>query len=159
MRQLINKADRVPVSKNFYLDEFLPPSIYFAYVKNPQSMRAFFDPRLVTIAQAIRDNIQTPMTINNWATGGNREWSCVRIPASRFYRAGSMHSYRAGDVVARAVDCVFGNTTAAQVRQHIISNYDAIYKPLGLRRIEDDVSWLHFDLRPTTSDRLVVFKP
>lgn len=93
----------------------------------------------------------SPVTINNWKWGGSREHSGVRSTSSPYYRRGSMHS------VAMAFDLVFKNITAEEIREDL-RNKD--YVPY-IRRVENKVSWLHIDTKPTTLDtgKVYFFNP
>ncbi|MCP3898619.1 MAG: hypothetical protein GY707_02670, partial [Desulfobacteraceae bacterium] len=77
------------------------------------------------------------MTVNNYHWGGNRMWSGLRTPNSPYYRTYSQHSF------GRAVDCLFDEKSAEEVRQDILANPDdPDFELIG--SIELDVSWLHF---------------
>src|SRR5690606_25577634 len=56
-------TERIRVSENFYLDEFIDPYTYFTEIDNGLSK---IDKRLFTIAQLLRDLDGKPKTINNW---------------------------------------------------------------------------------------------
>jgi len=161
---VLKTRERISIAEGFYLDELVPEYLYRQHIANNERfLRSLYDKRLLDILVVLRRNLQTPITINNWATGGDRQWSCVRTPVSPYYSAGSQHTCIITNgvvqVKGRAVDCLFGNLTAAQARKHITDNWSLIYKPLGISRLEDDVSWLHFDLKPTGLNRIVTFKP
>lgn len=135
------------VSKNFYLAEFVPIQYYNDYV---DSTIGDIDYRVILTAQALRDNLGVPLTINNWHAEGPRNESGLRIAGMKNYRPRSQHSY------GRAADIVSDKITAQEMRDHILKNRD-LYP--HIRRLEDKVSWLHFDLRETLTDDIVLFNP
>ena len=51
------------ISKNFKIQEFVPPAIYAQYGDRSQW---FIDQKLVDIAEFIRTEFDLPVTINNW---------------------------------------------------------------------------------------------
>ena len=53
-------------SKNFLVEEFVPQKIYEKY---GDASLWFVDPKIVKIAQLIRDYFGKSMTINNWHNG------------------------------------------------------------------------------------------
>lgn len=57
---------RIKISKNFYLDEFVPR---VTYNKWGEKSMWFLDDRLVLLAQFFRDYFSAPMLINNWGVG------------------------------------------------------------------------------------------
>lgn len=143
---------RVKLSKNFYLDEYIPEYMYKAYINKPHYLIGLLDPRLINVDQFLRDRFGSA-TINNWIGGGNREWSGIRTLESRYYSKLSQHSY------GRASDKIFSNASAEEVRQDIKQNYTELYEPLGLSCIEDDVSWLHSDVRFHNFGGLLIVNP
>ncbi len=87
------------------------------------------------------------MTINNYHWNGDRQWSGLRTHASMYYSETSQHSF------GRAIDAVFSDYTAEEVRLYIRNNLG--FFPY-IKGIEDDVKWLHIDVR--NEDSLVTFK-
>jgi len=148
---------RIKVSKNFYLDEFIDPVTYnkFGY----KSQR-YIRPELIPIAQLLRDYTKQSVTINNWAAGGAYKESCLRNFTTSTGASYSAHKFGAAE------DLKIGSMDSFEMASIIIDNYDDIFKPLGLKRIEDPEytkgkhrSWLHIDTLWTGSDELVIVKP
>ena len=127
---------RVKLSKNFYLDEYIPEGLYRQLENRPHVLIGLIDRRLITADQRLR-NVFGPVTINNWATGGDRNWSGIRTPDSPFYSPTSQHSW------GRASDKVFSHATPEEVRSYIKIHW----KKLGIKCIEENVSWVHSDVR------------
>ena len=142
---------RIKVSKNFYLDEFIPRNIYRRY--GAKSIW-FLDPRLIQLAQGLRDFLGVPVTVNNWANGGRRQYSGYRPPRTNVGAYYSQHKFgRALDVQVNlgALDL----SSYEDLREVIKINYP-YFKALGLTCIEKSTkTWLHLDMRHTDSDELM----
>ena len=132
-------------SKYFAVHELVPRKMYEKYGKN--SWR-YVDVRLIESIDKLKEifNLGT-MTINNYVWGGKREWSGIRTPESPYYRYGSQHSY------ANAIDAVFSDYSAEEVRNYIINNQQEFPYIKGM---ELGVKWLHIDLR--NEDEIVLFR-
>jgi len=133
-------SERIQLSDNLYLDEYIPEELYNKYIHKPHYLIGLLDVRLIDVDQFMRDRFG-PVTINNWYTGGNRNWSGIRLPNKPYYSQFSQHGY------GRASDKKFNLITAEEVRQDIKENFTELYSHLGLSCIEDGVSWLHSDVR------------
>lgn len=103
------------------------------------------DDRILRLADLVRETYG-PMVCNNWATGGDRTQSGLRVPGQQFYRATSQHAY------GRALDLIPRTTDITLVRQGIVNERQKFHLCRGLER---DVSWLHIDVR--NSDKLEIF--
>lgn len=132
------------ISRNFWLHEYIPKALYEANHKHPQRLMNCIDPRVVKIDQLMRDRYGA-VVINNWYTGGEREWSGIRTPESPYYSFFSEHSW------GRASDKLFVFMSAPEVRADIERLYEIKYKPLGLTCIEANVGWVHSDTRALIS--------
>jgi hypothetical protein len=94
------------------------------------------DKRLVEADQKLRDKFGA-ITINNWISGGNRQWSGIRTLDSQYYSYTSQHAW------GRASDKIFSKATSDEVREYIKLHW----KGLGITAIEDGVPWVHSDVR------------
>lgn len=148
---------RIKVSDNFYLDEFINPTTYnkFGY----KSQR-YIRPELIKIAQCIRSYTGLSCEINNWANGGAYEESGLRDFTTSTGASYSAHKFGA------AIDIKIGDLDSFEMAKIIIDNYDDVFKPLGVTRIEDPEytkgkyrSWLHIDVLHTGSNELQIVKP
>jgi len=135
------------VSKNFLLQEFVPKE--FWNLHKEKSLWAI-DERIIIMAQQIRDDFNSTITINNWCYGGTRNESGLRVPESKNYNPRSQHTY------GRAVDIVSVHYSAEEMRQHIFKNPE---KYEHITAIELDVNWLHIDCRYTNQKQIFKFKP
>ena len=132
-------------SKYFKIFELVPEHIYKKYGEGAWK---FIDPRLIEMIDLIKEHFNKgTMTINNYYWKGNRYWSGLRTPESPYYRETSQHSF------GRAIDAVFSAYNTNEVREFIKNNIDHFKYIKG---IEDNVSWLHIDVR--NEDNLKVFR-
>ena len=83
------------VSKDFSIHEFVPPAIYEHFV---DKSIWFIDPKIVQMAQFIRDRFGKPITINNYLTGGSYQHSAFRDSACTIGATNSQHRH------GRAID-------------------------------------------------------
>jgi len=137
---------RTQLTKNLYLDEYVPVVLYERYPENV--LKGFIDERLVLSDQKLRDRYGR-VTINNWFVGGNRNHSGIRTPDSKYYSSGSQHSW------GRASDKIFDDVYAEEVQNDIQKN--ELWKMLGIFGLEIGVSWVHTDVRWTYTGKLLTF--
>lgn len=140
--------ERIKVSKNFHLDEYIPESLYYQYGHKPHILIGLLDNRLIEADQKLREKFG-PVTINNWWYGGDREWSGLRTRESSYYSFTSQHTY------GRASDKLFRDVTAEEVREYLKKHW----KKYGITCIEEDVSWLHSDVRYWQGNELLIVYP
>ena len=131
---------------HFKIQELVSPGVY---KDRGDKAWELLDDRLLMTLDKLRERYG-PIIVNNWANGGDRQWSGFRTPGSPFYSKYSQHSF------GRAADCLFSRTTAGIVRQDILLKpFDSAFMLIGA--IELGVSWLHFDVR--NCDRIKTFRP
>jgi len=138
----------------FKIYELVDPATYKA---RGQKAWELLDPRLLLVIDRLRA-IFGPVTINDWKWGGRFKLSGFRpvgasqkvliktgknkgkykmVPVGAVY---SQHKF------GRAMDLKFKNATAKQVRDFIRQD-QAAWGKIGIRCIENKVSWLHVDVR------------
>jgi len=131
----------------FKIQEFVPEHIY---LKRGEKAWELIDDRLILTAETLKGLFpQGTMTINNWLWAGNRTESGLRTPESKYYSETSQHSF------GRAIDCIFSEYSAQEVRTYIIDNPGLFPYITG---IEDynGMGWVHIDVR--NSDLVRIFK-
>ena len=141
------------VSNNFYLQEFVDEGTYASW---GDSCIWFVDPRIITLAQFIRERLGKPCTINNWHGGGKFQYSGFRPPKCTVGASLSQHRF------GRAIDLKVKGMTADEVRSHIEEHWFLYHKATALSTIEDGndaPSWCHIDIRTTGMDELKIVKP
>ena len=139
---------RIRLTQNLWLDEYIPNELYNQYQDRPHILIGLLDERLIRADQLLRDRFG-PVTINNWWHGGERNWSGIRLQGSPFYSFTSQHSF------GRASDKLFWNVTAEEVRSYI----KIAWAELGITCIEDNVSWIHTDVRWNQNNNLLIVQP
>lgn len=133
------------LTPHFDLQELVPPEIFSIYSYNSIW---FLDPVMVALVEQLRVDLNTPITINNWHTGGKYKNSGYRSPDCLEGAKYSQHKF------GRACDIRVKGMTPEQVRQYLRDNYH-LYED-GLTTIEKDTpTWVHIDCRYTGLDTLL----
>lgn len=130
--------------KYFAVQELVPRHVYD---ERGEAAWELLDPLLLESIDAIRQHLG-PATINNWHTGGNRQWSGFRSSRSPYGGQYSQHRF------GRAADMLFRDVPPNEARQFVMDNPGKF--PL-ITGIELDVNWLHVDVRHTQG--IKTFKP
>jgi hypothetical protein len=133
-------SERIKVSDNFFLDEFINPNDYAKY--GAKSI-ALVDNRLFKIAQYFRTELGLPVTINNWYTGGQYKESGLREQNTTTGAKLSAHKN------GLAIDIKVKGMSGQQMYAWAKSRAKELYE-LGVRRIETPTltpTWLHLDLK------------
>jgi hypothetical protein len=141
-------SQRISVSANFFLDEFIDP---VTYSERGAASRDMIDRRLIDIAQFIRTKLGRGITVNNWFTGGRFKESGLRRADTKTGRPLSQHK------IGKAIDVKASGMTGADWRKFVEENAKELFN-LGVRRIEDESltpTWLHIDLRPHDLGRVI----
>jgi len=130
----------------FKIQELVPPTIYDARGEKAWKL---IDDRGLSTMYKLRERYG-PITVNNWHSGKNREWSGLRTPESPYFSPTSQHTF------GRAADCIFHRTDAGTVRRNLLAGPDDSVFEL-ITSIEMGVSWFHFDVR--NCERIKAFHP
>ena len=120
--------------KHFAVHELVPQDVYNKW--GDKSLM-FLDDRILMNADTLRDRYGR-ITINNWYWGGDRQWSGLRTEGCSYGSQYSQHRF------GRALDHVFIEVTAEEVRQDVLKNPDLF--PF-ITSMELNTSWAHFDCR------------
>jgi len=139
--------NRIPLTPNLFLDEYIPKNLYLKYEKAPHILIGSLDIRLIKADQLLRNKFGS-VTINNWWSGGDRNWSGLRTSDSPYFSPTSQHSF------GRASDKLFG-VGADDVRNYIEQNWQS----LGITCIEINVDWIHSDVRWWNGSGLLKVNP
>jgi hypothetical protein len=136
--------------KHFKLFELVSQSTFEE--KGEEAWQLFNTEALIALDD-LRDFFGKNITVNNWHSGGPMQWRGYRSHDCTIGAKASQH--RKGN----AFDCTIQGYSAAEARSMIIAHQD---DPLleRIQRIEDGVSWLHFDLGapPNGKKRIYLFK-
>lgn len=151
MMLLIPQSERIKITENFFLDELIHPD-YYDGTKRPLR---FLDMRAVDGLQFLRDKLGDPITVNNWAVGGDFMFSGLRPMNSAIGARLSAHKF------GRAFDpkCASG---PALIHQIIRENEGELIQSQRITRVEKiefTPTWAHIDNCFTGSDQIQFFKP
>jgi hypothetical protein len=130
----------------FLVQELVTKELYGVLGDN--AICVFEEPALLTLIQ-LRKFFNRSFIINDWCFEGTRDGHGFRDNTEDTGSAGSMHR------LALAFDPEIHGVTASEARKRILANQ---YLFPHLRRLEDDVDWLHFDLKETYLKEIYLFK-
>lgn len=143
-------------SPYFSIKELVCKHVYERYGENAAM---FLDDKLIETLNVIREQILcAPMTVNNWHAGGNFTQRGLRCNICELVKsktdAGKL--YLSAHMLGKAVDCNVEGMTAEEARRLIIAKQELLPYPI---RLEDGVSWLHFDLyKNGKNEKVYLFK-
>lgn len=144
--------ERIKLTKNFYLDEFIPKEVYEQF---GERSKQFLDPRLPLLLQAIRDFTGKGITINNWIHGGAFNNRGFRHPFTGVGGTLSQHKF------GRGADYNIEGMKDIEADEMIIKEFKR-FQPYGLTTIENPKftnGWTHIDTRWTGLDTLLQVNP
>ena len=133
------------VKQYFSVDEFIPQHLY---EKLGDKAIEQMNPKIIEVANVLRDLTGTPLSCNTWKWGGNRNWSGLRDSTSPYYSATSQHSN------GNAIDLV-SKRPAHELRAVILEHPDLFPEVTFL---ECGITWVHIDVRPSNDIKLWVPK-
>lgn len=160
-------SERIAVSKNFFLDEFVDPMTYF---KTPDHGLSKVNPKAFAIAQLFRELVGKSCFINNWwpyyeehkntlsidkiiediTKGAFSDWCGLRTDRCTQGAPASAHRILKGKTHNDGgTDLHVSGMSGAQMYAIVKANAKKFHE-LGLRRMEhpnDTPGWLHFDCR------------
>lgn len=116
--------------------------------------RILIDPRVLITADQIRDFFGVPLMANHDTLHyrGWRPYAWILAEKSAGRRPAEMSQHLFG----RALDCDLKGIPAETVRREIISHRDRF--PY-LTTLENGVGWVHFDVRYTGMDKILIVNP
>jgi hypothetical protein len=142
---------RIPVSENFFLDEFIDPETYAA--RGARSIE-LIDKKLIDCVQYLRDHLG-PLTINNWARKGPRRLSGTRPAKTKVGAKWSQHKRGHG------LDIISPTLTPKEIHAFILSK-EKMFIEKGwitvLEHLDDTPTWTHLDNRYTGLDRILIVR-
>lgn len=117
----------------------------------------FFDPRLLDTLLVIRENIGKPIYVNDWDMGGNfsqRGLRCNICPIIK-EKTALEKLYMTSHNQGMGVDFDVKGMVAEDVRKWIKDNQILLPHPV---RLEEDVNWVHLDVRSDGFRAITWFK-
>lgn len=131
----------------FSTKELVCPHIYARF---SESSLDFLDTRLLETLLWIRTNIGKPIFINRGAATqrGMRCNMCEMVKSKKY-------AYLSSHVLGMGIDFDVKDMDADDVRAWLKANKDNL--PYNIR-LEENVSWVHLDVRNETAEKIVYFK-
>lgn len=129
------------LTKYFKAEELLPKGV---------TDTSLLDPKLLQLIDEIRELLGVPCTINDYASGGTRQWCGLRTAACTIGAKKSKH--REG----LAADLHPIGMTAEEARA-IIKKAISEGKLKNLGGVENSVSWVHVDCRDRVNGKVKWF--
>lgn len=133
-------------NKYFTVDEIVSREVY--ELLGDEAIK-LFDSKALKVLEDIREILGVPLICNNWMSGGNREYCGYREKTCNVGVPRSAH--REG----KAFDLISVKMDAAEMRKILKDNSDKLSCNV---RIEDDVTWLHVDIRSDNNQKIYFFK-
>jgi hypothetical protein len=141
---------RIKITKHFFLDEFFPKETYLA--KEKEELIVMIDPVIPAASQLLRNEFG-PAIANNWWYSNLTEHRNYAGWRPKTCTVGALKStHKEG----KAVDLIFANASAYDVRDYILKN-DKRFFDLGIRRLEQDVDWVHMDTKGIAKQKTILF--
>ncbi|WP_304015811.1 hypothetical protein [Nonlabens dokdonensis] len=146
--------ERIKVSANFYLDEFVDPYTFF---NDSDHGLARLDKRIIDLAQEMRNDLGHSLRINNWWRYYKENSTLSHARLIRYIERSSFSKWSG----YRSSRCTIGSRRSAHrtgqaidpkgvedIMFDIVKSKARVYYNLGLRRLEDPSitnGWLHMD--------------
>jgi hypothetical protein len=144
------------IPEHFFLEELVCPDVYkkWGYIA-----WSFFDDRLLTTIETIRNKLGKPIYVNNWDSGGDFDERGLRCNFCNLVKTKTAAGilYLSPHIRGCAVDFDVEGMTAEEVRQWLVKN--KIILPYAIR-LENNVNWVHLDVAPVpTLEKVTLFNP
>lgn len=114
----------------------------------------FIDNKLIENLLFVRQELDKPITINNWKWGGQFSQRGLRHNKSPLV-VNKNRPYLSAHMFGKAVDFDVKGMTAQEVRSWILNNAERLPHPA---RLENNVSWVHMDVI-NSGKKLLLFAP
>lgn len=128
----------IRVSKNFWLCELMPPTLFGNEGLIP---RWFLTPFLAVVPQKLRDHFGKLVTINNWKAGGTLDERGLRMPNTKTGSVLSQHK------MGNAIDINVAGLTDQEVLSEIKKFWSKWPEITTHEQLSDTPGWLHLDCR------------
>lgn len=144
---------RIEATPNFFLDEFIDPS---TYASRGEKSLSLMDHRIIVFAQWLRETLGKPITINNWATGGQYRESGLRTFNTNTGAKWSQHKY------GRAIDIKCKDATPNQIFAILKAHESYLIQSqicTTIENLEFSKTWIHCDCRFTGKNEFLIVNP
>lgn len=137
-------------NKYFDIKELVSRNVYN---KMGDSAISLLDPIALKALENIREIIGVPLICNNWAAGGNRQYSGYREEGCGVGVSTGWH-YK-----GCAYDLISTKLTAKEMREILEKNQDKLIYPIRVEKWDNkgEISWLHIDTAPNTHGQKLYF--
>lgn len=137
----------------FGIKELVCRHVYEAWGENAWQ---FLDDRLLDTLLVLREKIDKPIVVNNWAKGCSYSQRGLRCNVCQLVREKTdlQKVYVTAHLQGKAVDFNVTGMTAEEVRRWIVKNQILLPHPI---RLESDVTWVHLDVRNDGAHNKVLF--
>ena len=138
---------------HFKMQEVIPPEVF---AERGMKSVELMDWRVLYTLDALWELFnqaagkRVSVIVNNWVFGGDIKYRGFRPPKCSIGANFSQHRF------GRAADCVSPDVTASWMRQKLLEN-NRLFPYITY--VEDDVEWLHFDVRASSFKGIHLFKP
>lgn len=129
------------ISKYFKAEELLPRG---------ETDITLIDEKLLDLIDEIRELLGVPCTINNYASGGDRQWCGLRTEKCTIGAPKSKH--RLGQAADMHPSGMSAEVARAKVKEAVAAG-----KLKNLGGVENAVNWLHVDCRERKNGEVVWF--
>ncbi len=125
----------------FTIEEFVSEDVYKKYGRKAWR---FFDKQLLENILFIRQTLGSPITINNWHSGGKWQQRGLRENTSSIVskKTRVKRLYLSAHTLGKAIDFDVKGMTAQEVRMWLVDNGNKLPHKI---RVEKKVNWVHLD--------------
>lgn len=130
------------IADYFRTEELVCPHVYNRFGERSLD---FIDDRLKETIVTIREKLNRPIYINNWAWGGNKSQRGLRCNVCALVKEKTSldKPYLSAHVLGKGVDFNVKDMPAQAVRDWLRMNQILLPYPI---RVESDVTWIHIDV-------------
>lgn len=132
--------------KYFKVHELVPKALY---EKEGDQALTHLNSDLLDLLDWIREQLNTPIIVNNWKCGGDFQYRGFREATCQVGALNSWHKK------GMAVDFHTNKYTPEEIRSWLKKKENEIPVPI---RIEEGVNWVHIDLGNKGSRRVETFR-
>ena len=132
----------IKANKYFSIQELVCKHVYDRFGEKAWQ---FLDTELLHTMLVIRQKLNKPITVNNWAAGGTFSQRSIRCNLCQIVKDKTKANtlYMSSHINGAGIDFDVKGMTAQAVRNWIIANQVLLPYPI---RLEDKVTWVHLDI-------------
>lgn len=138
------------ISKSFDLRELVHPEIIQAHGDRSANFISVF---LLITLEAIKENTDDIITVNNWMWGGTRDSAGLRPDGDPDGARLSTHKF------GNTADPRPKNQTPQELYYHILNNQDKYPHVIRMENIEHTPTWVHVETGEKRDGDIIIFNP